>query len=177
MPESTAGPTVPENQITKVLLEWESPARVFVPKDDKYIRTVLWVLLAIGVILVFFKEFLLYAVFLALAFVSYVLRTVPPEKVSHKLTEYGLITGNHEYIWKDLKSFWFTNRGEYTILTVDTNLKFPPRLFILVPDNKSASSKSEIISILSSHILYRELPPEGPVDGIIDRLSQKFNLS
>ncbi len=178
MPESASLPITQNiNSATKVLLEWDSPARVFVPKDEKYIRTVLWVLLAIGVVLVFFKEFLLYAVFLALAFVSYVLRTVPPEAVSHKITEHGLVSAAHDYLWKDLKDFWFTQRSDYFVLNVNTNLRFPPRLFLLFPKNSSPVSKEQIVALLSSHISFRELPPENTVDKLMDTLSQKFSLS
>lgn len=169
--------TSTENQGAKILLEWESPARVFVPKDEKYVRTVLWVLLAIGVVLVFFKEFLLYAVFLALAFVSYVLRTVPPGEVTHKITEHGLVSATHDYLWKDLKDFWFTQRSDYFVLNVNTNLRFPPRLFLLFPKNDPSVSKEQIVSLLSSHISFRELPPENTVDKLMDSLSQKFSLS
>ena len=177
MPESTAGSTVYENQATQVFLEWESPSRVFVPKDEKYIRTILWVLLAVGIILIFFKEFLLYAVFLALAFVSYVLRTVPPETVDHRITEYGLVSATHDYLWKDLKDFWFTQRANYIILNINTNLRFPPRLFLLFPENSSVVSKEKLVKALSSHIPFRELPPENGMNKIFDNLSQKFNIS
>lgn len=178
MPESASVPITQNiNSATKVLLEWDSPARVFVPKDEKYVRTVLWVLLAIGVVLIFFKEFLLYAVFLALAFVSYVLRTVPPEFVSHKITEHGLVSATHDYLWKDLKDFWFTQRQDFLVLNVNTNLRFPPRLFLLFPKNSSSVSKEQIVTLLSSHISYRELPPENTVDKLMDTLSQKFNFS
>jgi hypothetical protein len=165
------------NEATKVLLEWESPARVFVPKDEKYIRTVLWVLLAIGIVLVFFKEFLLYAVFLALAFVSYVLRTVPPDSINHRITEHGLVSATHDYLWKDLKDFWFTQRGDYFVLNINTNLRFPPRLFLLFPKNNATVSKEQLVPLLSSHISFRELPPENTVDKLLDTLSQKFNFS
>lgn len=177
MPESAANQPPPENFPTEVLLEWESPARVFVPKDEKYVRTVLWVLLAVGVILVFFKEFLLYAVFLSLAFVSYVLRTVPPETVTHKITSHGLVSGGHDYLWKDLKDFWFTERAHYPVLHINTALRFPPRLFILLPENSTQVSRGKIMELLSPHISFRELPPENSVDKLLDILSQKFNLS
>lgn len=161
----------------KVILEWESPARVFVKKDDKYTRTILLTLLAIGLVLIFFQQFLLYAVFLALAFVSFVLRTVPPENVDHKITEYGLTSANHSYLWKELKDFWFTNRGGFLILNINTALRFPPRLFMLVgPDNENVS-KDLLVATLSPHLSFRELPPDNAVDKLLDNFSQKFSLT
>lgn len=175
MPETAEGPQIAN--LDNALPEWESPTRVFVPKDEKYIRTILWVLLAIGVILVFFKEFLLYAVFLALAFVSYVLRTVPPLTVSHRITEGGLVSGDHNYLWRELKDFWFTQRGEYLILNINTSLRFPSRLILLLPKSDPKVSKELVTETLSRHVTFRELPPENSVDKIFENLSQKFNLS
>ncbi|MCL5003927.1 MAG: hypothetical protein M1352_01500 [Patescibacteria group bacterium] len=166
-----------ENPSGKVLLEWESPSRVFIRKDDKYIRTVLLTLLAIGLVLIFFQQFLLYAVFLSLAFVSFVLRTVPPEKINHKITEYGLTSANHNYLWKELKDFWFTRRGDFLVLNVNTNLRFPPRLFMLIGPDNSAVTKELLISTLSLHLSFRELPPDNAVDKMLDSFSQKFSLT
>lgn len=176
MPETVSvsvGNPVP----AKVLLAWQSPARVFVPKDEKYVRTVVLTLVAIGVVLVFLRQFLLYAVFLALAFVSYVLRSVPPEAVDHKITEHGLTSGHHSYLWKELKDFWFTVKGDFLILNIDTNLRFPPRLFLLLPKNDRNLAQAKFVEALSAHLPYRELPKENAVDRIFDRLSERFNLS
>lgn len=161
----------------EVFLEWEAPVRVFIKRDEKYTRTVIWILLAIGLVLVFFKEFLLYAVFLSLAFVSFVLRTVPPQSVGHKITEHGLTSGNHSYLWKELRDFWFTEKGDFWILNVDTNLRFPPRLFLIVPKKDKNLTQEKLIATLSKFIAYREIPQENFVDRVFDAVSQKFNLS
>lgn len=133
-------------------------------------------LLVIGVILIFFQQFLLYAVFLALAFVSYVLRTVQPQQIEHRISDYGVTSGGRNYLWNELTDFWFTERGKFLVLNINTKLRFPPRLFILVATG-SPVSREQIIEALSPHITFRELPSENSVEKIFGTLSQKFNLS
>ena len=162
---------------TATLLEWESPVRVFIKRDAKYLRTILLSLLAIGLVLVIFQQWLLYAGFLALAFVSLVLRSVPPEKVSHKITDHGLTSGHHSYLYKELRDFWFTQKEDYLILNIDTNLRFPPRIFILVDKNDAEVKRERVIELLSAHIPYREIPVENIADKLFDLLAQKFNLN
>ncbi len=101
---------------------------------------------------------------------------MPPEEVDHKVTEFGLTSAGHNYLWRELKDFWFTQKNGLTVLNIDTNLRFPPRLFLLVPNDKSVT-REVLISTLSSHLPYRELPQENFVDKIFDTLSQRFNLS
>lgn len=166
-----------ESPTGKVLLEWRSPARVFVPKDERYVRTVVGALVVIGAFTIFFQQLLLYAVFLALGFVSYVLRSVPPEEVEHKVTEFGLTSGNHSYLWRELKDFWFTQNRGFAVLNIDTGLRFPPRLFLLLSEGEKVVTREKIIQTLSGHLPYRELPQENFVDKIFDNLSRRFNLS
>lgn len=166
-----------EKPTGKVLLEWRSPARVFIPKDKKYVQTVILFLLFVGLVTVFFQQWLLYAVFLSLGFVSYVLRSVPPEEIDHKATEFGLTSGNHHYSWRELKDFWFTQKGGFDILNIDTSLRFPPRLFLLIGGAEKKSTREKLIQTLSPHLPYRELPQENFVDKLFDNLSQRFNLS
>ena len=57
-----------------------------------------------------------------------------------------------DYQYKDLVNFWFSSRGEQTILNIDTNYKIPARLVLIV----DTESKDKIKEILSEYLPYKE---------------------
>lgn len=157
----------------KTLLEWISPSRIFAPKDKKYFSNLGLVVLIAGVVLIFFKELVMILVVLALAFVAYVLATVPPEKIKHKITTQGVTSAEHNYFWKDLRDFWFTEKEGATLLHIDTSLRFPARLIILLA---SPATREALVKILSPHLPYQEKPKENAMDATADWFAAKLNL-
>src|SRR3989344_9678370 len=116
----------------KTLLKWTAPVRPFKKRDREYYTTIAAIVFLLAVILLFLKEWLLIAVMVALMFVAYVLATVMPEKTSHEITTRGVVVSGKAYSWKDLRRFWFTKKWSEAILNIDTNLKFPGRLMLLL---------------------------------------------
>ncbi len=160
-------------QQVRTLLEWEAPSRIFVPRDKKYFSNLGLIILIAGVVLIFFKEVIIILVILALAFVAYVLATVPPEKIRHKITTQGLVSAEHSYFWKDLQYFWFDTRHGTTLLMIDTNLRFPARLIILLD---KGVTKEKLISVLSPYLHYEEAPKPHWSDRSAGWLAAKLNL-
>src|SRR3990167_6391300 len=116
----------------KTLLKWTAPVRPFKKRDREYYTTIAAIVFLLAVILLFLKEWLLIAVMVALMFVAYVLATVAPEAVEHELTTRGIVTGGKLYKWEDMVRFWFSQKWSDTILHLDTKLKFPGRLMLLL---------------------------------------------
>src|SRR3989344_4772093 len=83
----------------KVLLSWRAAGRPFKKRDKEYYTTIGAIVFLVAIILLFLKEWLLIAVMIALAFVSYVLASVPPEEAKHELTNKGIRTGDKLYRW------------------------------------------------------------------------------
>lgn len=155
---------------TKTLLEWQSVARPFKKRDREVFLTAGAIVALISVILLFVKEFLLIAVVLSLYFVFWVLNTVAPEKVSHKITNKGIKTGEKTYKWEELGRFWFTGKWGNEILNVETKKRFPGMLLILL-----GPSKDEVKKILSKYLTF-EKPEKAWLNGAAEWLQKKVPL-
>lgn len=169
-PEMTGG-VIPVEKI-KTLLEWDSLSRLFIPRDKKYFSNLGILILIAGLVLIFFKEFVIILVVLALAFVTYALSTVPPEKIHHKITSQGVVSADHSYGWKELKDFWFTEKDGITILQINTVLRFPARLIILVD---RPATKEKITANLSPFLHFNETHQEHWLDKVSSTLAEKLN--
>ena len=155
----------------KSLLKWEAPVRPFKKRDREYYTTIAAIVFLLAVILLFLKEWLLIAVMVALMFVAYVLATVPPENTSHEITTLGLVVSGKSYLWKELRRFWFSRKWSETILHLDTNLKFPGRLMLLLGGIPEARVKE----LLEKQIQY-EVPEKTFMDRSAAWLSAKIPL-
>jgi hypothetical protein len=139
----------------KTLLAWQSPARPFKKRDREYFTTIGAIVFLLAVILLFLKEWLLIAVMIALMFVAYILASVPPEEVEHKITTRGIMTGRRHYNWDDLAKFWFSERWKQAILHVETKLRFPGQLIILLGE----TDKEEIKKLLGKYLTFDQPEP------------------
>lgn len=155
----------------KTLLTWTAPVRPFKKRDREYYTTIAAIVFLLAVILLFLKEWLLIAVMAALMFVAYVLATVPPESVEHELNTRGVLTGGKLYKWEDLVRFWFSKKWSDTILHLDTKLKFPGRLMLLL----SQADEVKIKEIIAKHVQY-EVPEKTFLDRSAAWLSAKIPL-
>lgn len=171
MPEDTT-PTESPKEV-KTLLKWESASRPFKRRDTKYFINLGIIIFVLAAILLFVQEFLLIGVLLALLFVSYVLGTVEPEKMDHKITNQGLTTGNRSYLWNELSDFWFTEKYGEVVLNVGTKIRFPARLLVLVP----FMDRDKVKEILVEYLPFREVAPTSWMDQTVDWVTAKLPSS
>src|SRR3989344_2899236 len=155
----------------KTLLKWIAPVRPFKKRDREYYTTIAAIVFLLAVILLFLKEWLLIAVMVALMFVAYVLATVAPESVEHEINTRGIMTGGKLYKWEDMLRFWFTKKWSETILHLDTKLKFPGRLMLLLGDQDEAAVRE----IVGKRVQY-EVPEKTFMDRSAQWLSAKIPL-
>lgn len=161
-----------ETKEIRTLVSWESPLRVFKKRDKKHFTNLIMVVFLISAVLVFFKEFLLVGVILALVFVAYVNSSVEPPEFEHKITTRGITSGGHTYLWEELKEFWLDQKGVRTVLNVDTKVKFPGRLFIVLNEE----NVEEVKKALSKYLSFREEQKVTWLDQMTDWFSQKLQL-
>lgn len=156
----------------KTLLSWKSPARLFKKKDRDYFTTIGAMVFLFVVILLFLKEFLLIAVILSLTFVSYVLASVPPEEIEHKITTRGIETGGVFYPWEELAFFWFSNKWKQEVLHIQTWRGIPGCLLIILADQ----SREEVKRVLAKNLSFIEHTPKNWLDQMASWLSQAVPL-
>ncbi|MCL4392603.1 hypothetical protein M1145_00460 [Patescibacteria group bacterium] len=150
-----------------ILYQWKAPSRVYQKWDKQKIYTVFLWLLVIIVLLLFIKQYFTIIVVIALGFVIYAMTNYPPHEVEHTITDQNVIWFEKTYSYKDLSNFWFSKRGEYTILNIDTKYRIPARLVYIIEDEDI----KKIRNILKEYLPYKEFKKKQPklsqiIDGI-----------
>jgi len=156
----------------KTLVTWKSPLRVFKKRDQRHFTNLILVVFLISLVLIFFKEFLLVGVILALVFVAYVNSSVEPPEFEHKITTQGLTSGGHTYAWGELSNFWLVQKDGRAVLNIDTKVRFPGRVFAVLNDDSAA----EVQQALSKYLPFREELKVTWLDRLTDWFSQKLQL-
>lgn len=153
-------PVMVVNEPLKDLIIWKSPARPFKKLNRDYYTTVGAIIFLLVVILLFLKEWLLIGVIVSLGFVKYVLSTVPPEEIEHKITTRGVVSGGQRWDWSLLSRFWFSEKWGNELLNIETRMGFPRRLMLLV----GTADKKQLQTALEKY-----LTPEKPEKQFVDR--------
>ncbi|MBI2405281.1 hypothetical protein HYV22_03850 [Candidatus Gottesmanbacteria bacterium] len=154
----------------EVLLSWSSPSRLFKKRDAEYYRNIAAIVFLLLVILVLAREFLLIAAVLSIVFFVYVLSTVPPEEVTHKITNLGIDSAGHFYRWEELADFWFEEQWGQVLLVFRPI--FGTRTIILLSDQ----NKEKVRETIAKYIPFLEKPEKTWVDNAASWLTKKVPL-
>jgi len=127
--------------------------------------------LLLSFIVAFIQEFLLIVVVWAAYFLFYALSKVPPVEVEHKITTEGVVSMDKSYLWSELGPFWFTEKGDQTVLHILHSNIFGQ--LILLVDKKD---KEKIRDILVEFLPYIETPQKSTTDKLADWFGKKFPL-
>lgn len=165
-PETAPAPQKRE----EVYLAWSSPSRLFKRRDKEYFTNIGAIVFLLVVILVFAREFLLIAAVVSIVFLIYVLSTVPPEEVTHRLTNLGIESAGHFYRWEELVEFWFEQQWGQTLLILRPFLG--SRIIILLGGHDQA----KVRELVAQHIPFREQPEKTWVDNAASWLTKKIPL-
>lgn len=156
----------------KFLIEWSAPLRPFKPLNrDNFRRLIIWSIV-VGLVLIFFKEFILTLTIFSLLFFSYVMGTVPPQIVRHSISGSGVSSAGHTYLWRELRDFYFMQRLGTTVLVVETSVR-PQRLNLVLQDVE----RTKIDSIISGYLPHREEAPKKLFDNLAEKAAQLLNLA
>jgi hypothetical protein len=164
-----AGDT-PQKVRQEVLLAWSSPSRLFKRRDKEYFTNIGAIVFLLVIILVFAREFLLIAAVVSIVFLIYVLSTVPPEEVSHRITNLGIESAGHYYRWGELGEFWFEEQWGQVLLVLRP--MFGTRIIILL----GAQDKVLVRKLIAEYLPFRENPEKSWVDNASSWLSKKIPL-
>lgn len=154
----------------EVYLAWASPSRLFKKRDKEYFTNVGAIVVLLIVILIFAREFLLIAAVVSIVFLIYVLSTVPPEEVEHRITNLGIESAGHFYRWDTLAEFWFEEQWGQTMLILRPLMG--PRTIILL----GGQEQEKVRELVAKHIPFREQPEKTWVDNAASWLTKKIPL-
>ena len=165
-------PKMMEAEEIKTLFTWEAPSRPFRKKDRSYYTTI--AILAILLVLIAFlaKEFLLIGVILSFAFVAYVLAFVPPHNIKYKISTQGITIGEDFYFWHFLDAFWFKEKEGSKILHIQTRLRFPAQLMLVL----DGVEEEKVKKLVARFLPFVEVPYKSWMEKWSESLQKHFPL-
>jgi len=154
----------------EILVSWASPSRLFKRRTKEFFANVGAIVFLLLIILIFAREFVLVLAVVSIVFLIYVLSTVPPEDVAHRITSLGIESAGHYYRWEELTEFWFEEKWGQKLLMIRP--LFGSLIIILL----GSKTEEEIRPVISHHIPFRENPQKSWVDNASTWLSEKIPL-
>lgn len=172
-------PKMMETEEIKTLLSWEAASRPFRKKDRSYYTTL--IILAILVVLIVFlwlQDLLLIGAILSFTFVTYVLAFVPPHNINYRISTQGITIGEDFYFWHFLDAFWFSKKEGSTILHIQTRLRFPAQLMLVLgPSTGSGQAGEEKVKkIVARFLPFVEVPYKSWLEKWSEGLQKHFPL-
>lgn len=155
----------------RVVYEWYSPSRVFKKRKKQYFTNFTTIVLLLSLILFFSGQAMAVAVILSVAFMAYVMTSVPPHSVTQKITTYGVRLEDKIYYWQEMGRFWFETKSGQIVLKIEVT-KFPNQLSLVV---NNETEKLEISRYLSD-VLLQQKPEPTIADKFGDWLAKKFPI-
>ncbi len=152
-------------------LTWEAASRPFKKRDREFYTTVGVITFLLSLILFFAGQFLLIGVIISVAFLAYVLASVPPEKQQNSITNYGIRMETKLYYWAELGRFWFETKFKQPVLHIETG-RFPGEITLMLGNQ----NEQEIKQLLSNFLIY-ERPTPTWFDQTSTWLQKKIPLS
>jgi hypothetical protein len=151
----------------KVLRKWEAPMRIHHKHHRQDYLMVIFIGLPLITFFVIVGQYMLIAVTVALIFLTFVLWNTKPGEVTHKITTLGVYSIDKLYKWKELESYWISKVQNVYLLNIETNLRFPGRLVILLGNKNDAT---EIHNTLQDYLDYEIIDNQGLLNKKLDGL-------
>ena len=154
----------------ETIVTWQSPSRPFKKRNRQFYTTVATIVFLISLILFFAGQFLPIAVVISVAFLAYVLSSVPPHDVTNKISTYGIRIEDELYYWEEMGRFWFEEKFQQPLLKIEVG-RFPGRLTIMLGEMQ----KTDIEELLKE-VLVKEKPKDTFFDKSAKWLQDKIPL-
>ena len=161
-----------EQHDVKTYLSWNAPGRPYKKRTREYFTNSLLIVLAIEVILFLFSQYLLMALVISLAFLSFALAIVPPHTYYYRISSEGIRIEDHYFIWDEIYDFYFMKRHGQDILHLRTKAYFPGELTIVLGDIPLKQVKMVLLMFLP----YREYVKPTFMEKAGDWLEKNFPL-
>lgn len=157
------------NENPQVIFHWKAPLRPYKRQSGLILRFYLTVALLFSLIVFFFGDKILIIPIWALVFIFYVLTITPPPDVDNKITTFGIDAAGVTLRWEALSHFYFGKRFGFYTLTIVSQSPYFYHAYLVVPTEEM---KKKLITILSAHLLYQEVPQKTITDKMLDLVAQ-----
>jgi hypothetical protein len=144
------------------IFEWEAAERSYKRRGKDFWITAISILVLLSVILFMIKEYFLIVALMAVLFFYYTLSSVLPEKVKNKITNRAIYIGEARYEWILLTRFWFEKSLDSRLLSIETNLRFPGQISLVIDAADEAKIKE---------IMLKKMPLLENSPGFVDKLT------
>ncbi len=169
--ESRIAPGMMKPLPEQTIVEWEAKSRPFKKKDKKFFSTMVIISLLVSLILFFAGQILPVAVIIAGVFLVYVLSVIPPDKITYKITSYGVRIEDNLYYWEELGRFWFEKKYDDDLLKIET-IRFPGRLTFVLEEDINSKPFQELLS----EVLINQKPELTTYEKAANWLQEKIPL-
>jgi hypothetical protein len=166
---ATKAPEITRFEEEEELVRWSSEDRLHQERSQEFYSTVIVLGVLVGIIFFFIEGIMPVLLVAAIVFVVYALGKTPPGKVDHLISNKGITTGNNRYLWEDMGSFWFEDKGDRSQLRMLMPGKWPGQLIVLLPPKEAKPNKEDLKQILLNY-----LPLEKPNDTMLDKIVDWF---
>lgn len=147
-------PSQPKKVVQNIkLFEWEAPDRYEYSFNDKSFIILIAISLVLIVFLAILQKYFLMGALIALLFFIYVVFTTKPMKIKHKITARGIDFNDKLYEWYMFDNFYFTKRNKQNFLIVNTKLRFPNSLIMLLEEK----DRLPVFLLLQEYVLYKDI--------------------
>lgn len=161
---------MPKPLAEELIFEWQAMSRPFKKRDKQYYITIALIVFLVSLILFFAGQFLPIAVIITLAFIAYVLSSVPPQNSHIAITSYGIRFDDAIYYWEELGRFWTDENQDNDVINIELG-RFPHRITLLY--NKK--DEETIVGVLSE-VLLMQRPPLTTYEKASRWLAEKIPL-
>jgi len=135
------------------LFEWDAPIRIKYVFEMKAFMYIVAASLLFIVYLAVLGHYMLMLSIVSILFLLYVAGTTEPLIIKNIITARGIDTLDKLYEWFVLERFWFSVKNGQHMLIIETKLKFPGRLILML----DVKDRQAIFMLLQEKLLYREI--------------------
>lgn len=133
--------------------KWKAPDRVHDPKEKNWYIAVAALAMVVIVYSALVFNWLLIITVIALLLLIYAVNTIPPKEIELEITNKGLNLFNQLIPWRDIKTFWISQRGNHNLINfeIQSNKDPNPRRVIVL---QGQGDITKIVTYLVDHVDY-----------------------
>jgi len=148
----------------KTLFAWKALERPHKQWGKELFSTVVVLAILVSIILFFIEGIMPVLVVWAAVFMMWVSYKIKPGLTKHKITSWGVRTGDNLYRWEAMRVFWFEEKWGIVLLRIILNRRLGQLILVC---NKE--EKGKIKDILKNH-----MPLERPRPSAVDKMVKWF---